>query len=179
MHTFPRKISWRSSSDECEYEEETNVVYGMFVHIFYHTGRNPFVRYSMNVFIFIHEYLNAYKYPRHKSIVSVTILMVNLDQIIFTPHLFLDVLTKWLFFHIENCISLLFVPQMVKIYPKDHLLQVEIWVSVDWKIIFSFSKYRASVNNLKSILSSRNWKSDITASLKHNFTVKLYAMKLC
>ena len=73
MHTFPRKISWRSSSDECEYEEKTNVVYGIFVHIFYHMGRNPFVRYSVNVFIFIHEYLNEYTYPRHKSIVSVTI----------------------------------------------------------------------------------------------------------
>ena len=113
--------------------------------------------------------------PHDKNI----IWMVNLDQIIFTPYLFLDVLIKWLFFHIDNCISLLIIPQMVKIYPKDHLLQVEIWVSVDWKIIFSLLKYRASVNNLKSILSLGNWKSDITASLKHNFTVKLYAMKLC
>ena len=111
--------------------------------------------------------------PHDKNI----IWMVNLDQISFysVPWCF----NKMTFFHIDNCISLLFILQMVKIYPKDHLLQVEIWVSVYWKIIFSFSKYRASENNLKSILSLRNWKSDITASLKHNFTLKLYAMKLC
>ena len=47
--------------------------HSMFIHIFYHKGRNPVVRYSMHVIVFVHEYLNAYTYPRYESVMSVTI----------------------------------------------------------------------------------------------------------
>ena len=58
----------------------------------------------------------------------------------FTTHLFLDVSIKYLFLNTDNYTSFLLILQMAKIcmYPKDHLLQLEIWLSANWKIIYSF-----------------------------------------
>ena len=66
--------------------------------------------------------------------------MISLYKMFFTTHLFLDVSIKYLFLNTDNYMSLLLIPQMVKIcmYPKDHLLQLEIWLCANWKIIYSF-----------------------------------------
>ena len=60
--------------------------------------------------------------------------MISLDKTFCTTNLFLSVSIKYLFLNTDSyMVSLLFIPQMVKIcmYPKDHLLQLEIWLSAN------------------------------------------------
>ena len=65
--------------------------------------------------------------------------MISLEKMFFTTHLFLDLSIKYLFLNTDNYTSFLLILQMAKIsmYLKDHLLQLEIWLSANWKIIYS------------------------------------------
>ena len=62
--------------------------------------------------------------------------MISLEKMFFTTHLFLDLSIKYLFLNTDNYTSFLLILQMAKIsmYPKDHLLQLEIWLSATGKL---------------------------------------------
>ena len=60
--------------------------------------------------------------------------MISLDKTFCATNLFLGVSIKYLFLNTDSyMVSLPFILQMVKIcmYPKDHLLQLEIWLSAN------------------------------------------------
>ena len=74
---------------------------------------------------------------------------------------------------------------MVKIYPKDHLLQVEIWVIVNWELLFSFSFIMPWFHNMSRVCKQfivfslfqtlEKWHNGLFETSKHNFIVKLCA----